>query len=86
MGHRMEQVFTGVGVAGHLARAVVFALIGYFLVRRRSTTTPTRPSGSTARSPSWRRTPTARSLLGLVAAGLVAFGLYSLFDARYRKV
>ena len=25
-------------------------------------------------------------LLGLVAAGLVAFGLYSLSDARYRRI
>ena len=33
MSERMRKAFTGVGVFGHLARAVVFALIGYFLVR-----------------------------------------------------
>ena len=49
MGERSTPAFTGVGVFGHLARTVVFVLIGYFLVRPRSTTTRTRRSGWTAR-------------------------------------
>ena len=32
------------------------------------------------------RARTARSLLGVVAAGLIAFALYSLSDARYRRI
>ena len=33
MSHRVRQGFTALGVAGYLARMVVFALIGYFLIK-----------------------------------------------------
>ena len=33
MSERVERAFTALGVFGHLARMVVFGLIGYFLVR-----------------------------------------------------
>ena len=33
MSETTEKVFTALGVAGHLARMVVFALIGYFLIK-----------------------------------------------------
>ena len=61
MSEKTEKAFTTLGIAGHLARMVVFVLIGYFLRRRRSTSTPTRRSASTARSPPWPRRPTGRS-------------------------
>lgn len=86
MGHRMEQVFTGVGVAGHLARAVVFALIGYFLVRAAIDYNPDKAIGLDGALSKLSQNSYGPALLGVVAAGLVAFGLYSLFDARYRKV
>ena len=86
MGPRMEQVFTGVGVAGHLARAVVFALIGYFLVRAAVDYNPDQAIGLDGALSKLAQNSYGPVLLGIVAAGLVAFGLYSLFDARYRKV
>ena len=65
---------------------VVFGLVGIFLVKAAVDFNPHAPSGSTARWPSSSTTPTARLLLGIVAAGLIAFALYSLSDARYRKI
>jgi len=35
---------------------------------------------------SFRLGPIIPVLLGVVAAGLIAFALYSIIDARYRKV
>ena len=76
-----------VGVFGYLARMLVFVLVGAFLIKAAvDYDAARRRSASTARSRRWRTSPTATSRLGVVAAGLIAFGLYSLADARYRRI
>jgi hypothetical protein len=86
MGETTERVFTGVGVTGHLARAVVFAMIGYFLVRAAIDYDPNKAIGLDGALATLAHNSYGPVLLGIVAAGLAAFGLYSLFDARYRRV
>ena len=61
MSEHVKRSFTALGVFGHLARMVVFVLIGYFLSAPRSTTTRTRRSASTAHWPPSATRPTARS-------------------------
>jgi hypothetical protein len=54
--------------------------------QRHGTTIRRRRSGSTAR---WQRCSArtmATTLLGLVAGGLIAYGLYCFVEARYREV
>ena len=69
MSEGTEKAFTGAGVAGHLARMVVFVLIGYFLSRPRSTTTPTRRSALDGALAAVANASYGPVLLGIVAAG-----------------
>ena len=78
--------FTALGVVGYLARAVVLALAGSSSHALPGSTTRRTRSDSTVRSRSLRRQPTARPLLACTAAGLLAFALFCLVEARYRKV
>ena len=86
MGPRMRSAFTGVGVFGHLARFVVFALVGYFLVRAAIDYNPDEAVGLDGALTALSHNAYGPVLLGVVAGGLIGFGLYSVLDARYRKV
>ena len=86
MSPRVKGAFTKVGIFGHLARMVVFVLIGYFLLKAAIDYNPDAAitlDGALAKLAHASYGPV---LLGVVAAGLISFGLYSLADARYRKV
>ena len=85
MGRRTKEWIGAIGTVGHLARMVVFGLVGVFLIKAAV------DSGPVLRSVRRRARQTAPSQLRrlharIVAGGLVAFGLYSLSDARYRKI
>jgi hypothetical protein len=75
-----------VGTVGHLARAVVFGLIGVFLVKAAIEYNPKTAVGLDGALATLANQPYGSVLLGIVAVGLIAFALYSLCDARYRKI
>lgn len=81
---RMRPVVFVLGRVGLVARALVFALVGYFLIKSAVQFDPAKSVGidgalrSLARTSPW--------LLGIVAAGLLVFTLYSLAEARYRRL
>jgi hypothetical protein len=75
-----------VGVAGHLARAVVFALIGIFVTKAAVDYDPKEAIGLDGALQKLAHSAYGPSLLGLTAAGLVCYALYCLVDARYRDV
>jgi hypothetical protein len=75
-----------VGTMGHLARAVVFGLIGVFLVKAALDYDPKAAVGLDGALAKLANQPYGSVLLGIVAVGLIAFALYSLSDARYRKI
>ena len=82
----VERAFTALGVFGHLARMVVFALIGYFLIRAAIDYDPDKAVSLDGALAAVGQASYGPTLLGVVAAGLIAFGAYSVADARYRKV
>ena len=75
-----------VGVVGHLARAVVFALIGIFVIKAAVDYNPKDAIGLDGALQKLAQASYGPYLLGLTAAGLVSYGLYCLVDARYRDV
>jgi Domain of Unknown Function (DUF1206) len=81
-----DKAYTIIGVAGFVARGVVFGLIGIFLVRAAYQYDPKEAVGIDGALSEIVHTSYGPFLLGLVAAGLFAFGLYSFVEARYREV
>ena len=71
MSEREEKVASAVGVAGHLARAVTFALIGFFLVRAAYQYDPEETVGLDGALAKIARADYGPWLLGLTAAGPV---------------
>lgn len=74
------------GRFGYAARGVVFAIIGFFLVvagLHRSAAAAKGASGAVAEL---LAQPYGHLLAGIVALGFVAFGVYSLAEARYRRL
>ncbi len=75
-----------VGTIGFLSRAVVFSLVGVFLVKAAVEFDPSNAVGLDGALRKLAQASYGPFLLGLVAAGFIAFGLYSLADARYRRI
>jgi len=77
---------TWIGIVGHLARMVVFALVGIFLIKAAIDYDPNKAIGLDGALAKIVHASYGPVLLGVVAAGLIAFGVYSLTDARYRRI
>jgi uncharacterized membrane protein YidH (DUF202 family) len=78
--------FTWIGRVGLVARGIVFALLGFFLIQAALNTDPNRAKGLDGALQTLAQQPFGPWLLGFVARGLVAFGLYSLMSARWIQV
>lgn len=81
-----ERAFIALGVIGHLARMVVFGLIGAGLIEAAVNYDPRNAIGLDGALNQLAHAAYGPVLLGIVAAGLTAFALYSIVDARYRRV
>jgi hypothetical protein len=86
MSARVRSWIEWIGTFGHLARMVVFVLVGVFLIKAAIDYDPTKAVGLDGALAKVADASYGPFLLGLVAAGLVAFGVYSLCDARYRRI
>jgi hypothetical protein len=86
MSAEVRRAYCALGVFGHLARAVVFAMTGYGAIRAAIDYDPRKAVGLDEALRHLARASYGPVLLGLVAAGLIAFSGYSAADARYRKV
>jgi hypothetical protein len=74
------------GLAGHLARGVVFALIGIFVTKAAVEYDPDEAIGLDGALQKLADGSWGPALLGLTAAGLVCYAVYCFVDARYRDV
>jgi hypothetical protein len=86
MSHAVERGFTAIGVFGHVARMVVFGLIGYALVKAAIDYDPRKAIGLDGALSELAHNSYGPFLLGVVAAGFIGFALYSIADARYARV
>lgn len=81
-----RQLAVRVGRIGLIARGVVFLLTGAFLIRAALAADPSEAQGLGGALATVAAQPYGPWLLALVAAGLVAFGIHSLVEARYRRI
>ena len=81
-----EKLATVLGVAGFFARGVVFSLIGIFLIKAAVEYDSQEAIGLDGALRKLVEQDYGRFLLGVVGAGLLAYGVFCLFEARYRRV
>jgi Domain of Unknown Function (DUF1206) len=78
--------YTAFGVIGHFARAVVFGMIGVFVLRAAYEYDPDEAIGRDGALQKLAGEPYGAWLLGAVALGLGMYGLFCLVEAKYRDV
>lgn len=81
-----RRVFLALGRIGLSARSLVFALVGYFLLRTAIEFNPSQAVGVNGALGRLQHQPMGPWLLGIVAAGLMTFAAYSILEARYRRL
>lgn len=81
-----RQVITPVSRFGLFARGVAFLLIGGFFIVAAWQQDPGEARGLSGALDALQQQPYGWALLGLLAIGLVAFGLYSVIESVYRRV
>ncbi|CAN5862186.1 DUF1206 domain-containing protein [soil metagenome] len=86
MDQRVRTWTRRIGVAGHSARAVVYTLIGIFIMRAAVQFDPKEAKGLDGALQELSQQSYGPWLLALVALGLFLFGIYTLVRARYVDV
>jgi hypothetical protein len=74
------------GRLGYAALGVVFTIIGIFLIVAAFQHNPGAAKGLGGALQTLLQQPFGHVLLLIVALGLIAYGLYSLAEARYRRI
>lgn len=87
MNRSQEEAAVKVGKAGHIARGVVFGIIGVFLLVAGTTANPNEAIGLDGALAVLARQSYGPWLLGIVAFGLACYGLYYvLFESRFHRI
>ena len=81
-----ERWATRFGQVGYSARGIVFGLIGVFLIVAAVQANPDEARGIDGALATLAQQSFGPWLLGVVAAGFVAYGLYMFAEARYRRM
>jgi hypothetical protein len=83
---RARAWITGLGRVGQAARGVVFIVMGLFAFFAGLHANPREAKGVAEALGAIERAPYGPYLLGAVAAGLIAYGLFQFVEARYRRI
>lgn len=86
MNHTERTWAMRVGRLGIISRAVVFAIIGIFLIQAARYSNANQAKGLGEALATLAQQPFGPWILGVVAIGLMAYGIYSLFEARYHRL
>jgi Domain of Unknown Function (DUF1206) len=86
MGRAERRIFMLLGRIGLSARALVFGLVGFFLVRVAIDFNPHGGVGVDGALTRLRHAPLGPWVLGLVATGLIVFAAFSMLEARFRRL
>jgi hypothetical protein len=83
---QVKKLIMAVGRAGYAALGVVTSIIGIFLIVAAFQNNASQAKGLDGVLQQLAHQPFGQVLLGVVALGLFAYGIYSLVEARYRRV
>jgi len=86
MSRPTRRAVVALGWVGGIARGIVFGAAGLFLLIAAVTARAHQAKGIDATLRAFSKTPAGPWLLVVVALGLVIFGLYSLAEARWRRL
>lgn len=75
-----------IGRLGLAARGIVFCVIGFFLIQAGRQSDPKEARGLGEALQALAQQPYGPWILGIVAVGLVAYGIYMVIQARYRRL
>lgn len=86
LGAQLKQWVIGVGKVGYAALGVVASITGIFLIVAALQNNASKAIGLDGVLQELAHQPFGPVLLGILALGLFAYGIYSLVEARYRRV
>lgn len=81
-----EMWATRIGRFGEAARGIVFTITGFFLIQAARQSDPSEVRGLDGALQALAQQPYGPWLLGIVALGLVAYGIHMGVQARYRRI
>ena len=79
-------VTVGLGVAGYIAKGVAVGVVGILVIVAGFTVDPSESTGLDGALHSLAELPFGSVILVLVGAGLIAYGVYCLFRARFARL
>lgn len=82
---RTREGVTALGMSGNVARGILFAGVGAFMVAAAVHFNPSAAKGTDATLRSFAHTSFGPWLLAVIAIGLALFGAYSLCEARWHR-
>jgi hypothetical protein len=83
---QVKKAIIFLGRLGYGALGVVFTIIGFFMIVAAVQFNPQQAKGLNTALGELLQLPFGRVLLGIVALGLIAYGVYSFVEARYRRL
>ncbi|SFG24692.1 protein of unknown function [Halobacillus alkaliphilus] len=86
MDHHEYKVAKNSGTAGLIARGSVLGLIGYFFVQTALTSDASQAKGLDGALSEVASNPFGQWILGVVAAGLILYGVYQIIRGRYEHM
>jgi hypothetical protein len=86
MSHTEDTWITRAGRIGLAARGAVLIITGWFFINAARQSDPGQSGGLDRALDMLSNQSYGRWLLGAMAAGLIAYGIYALAEARYRKI
>jgi hypothetical protein len=81
-----RRFLVALGIAGFVARAVVYTMIGLLLLFAAIDSNSHEAAGFAGALRTIQQQPYGSALLGITAAGLLAFGMFGMAEAAYRRV
>jgi hypothetical protein len=86
MSHTEQKWAIALGKFGIAARGIVFTVIGMFLIQAARQSNASQARGIGGALAALAQQPFGPWILGIVALGLIAYSIYCLLEARYRRI